>query len=297
MPEPTVIEPVQTTSTQTKPVVTAPVQTPVVEPTTQTVEPTGDILTRVTKKKEASKTPEDTAGTFKIFDDVTDPVQREKLIAREKERTADYTRKMQEVSRERATVQKQLDEMKTWTPEKIQQYCLNNPTFTSAAQQVASTQNPAGSNLTDEQFSQLTPGEKNQLSEMTRQLGELRQQNFIAAATQKDALLQTKYGDYDALKVNQTFTDFARMNPIDLKEHVYKSVFHDDHVKEAYELGKQEASTLNQTRAQASTPIGSQTLAADRRPVRDKRDTDIGYFQKLAQARIDEAKGLAAAKR
>lgn len=263
---------------------------------TATVEPAGDILARVAQKKVPLK-PENTAGTFKIFDDITDPVQRQKLIDREKERTADYTRKMQELSHQKSEFEKFKEQSQNWSPERIQKELLNNPQFVQAAQQVANIQNPAGSGLTDEQFSALTPGEKNQLLTMNQQIGELRQQNFISAMTQRDALLQAKYGDYESLKVNQAFNDLARMNALDLKEHIYKSVYHDDHVKQAYEEGKKDASTLNQTRLQASTPIGSTMLASDKRPIRDTKDTDISYFVKLSQARIAESKGLQAAKR
>ncbi len=288
------IKPTLTAPIDIKPVETAPVQTTTLDtnPTTA-VEPTGDILTRVSKKKEVK--PEDIAGTFKMFDDITDPAQRQKLIDREKERTADYTRKMQEISREREDLQSKLKDMENWTPEKVQNYLLKNPTFLQAAQQVASAQNPAGSGLTDEQFSALTPGEKNQLSDMNRQLGELRQQNFLSAMSQRDSLLQAKYGDYESLKVNQAFNDLARLNPLDLKEHIYKSIYHDQHVKDAYEEGKKDASTLNQTRAQASTLPGFSAQPASQVSPRNPKESDTAYFVRLAQARIEQRKGMQAA--
>lgn len=260
------------------------------------VEPVGDILTRVSKKKEEPKTPQDTAGTFKEFDDITDPVQKEKLIAREKERTADYTRKTQEVARQREELDKKLKESATWTPERIQKELLSNPQFLQAAQTVTSIQNPAGSGLTDEQFSALTTTEKNQLLEMNRQIGELRQQNFISALAQKDALLQTKYGDYDALKVNKGIQELSSMNPLDVREHAYKALYHDDHVKEAYELGKKEAIKLNEVRTQAatSTTNGYRTLAASEVPKKEKNENDTTYFARLAQRRIDQARGTVA---
>lgn len=262
--------------------------------TTAPAEPAGgDILTRVSQKKAPPK-PEDVAGTFKMFDDVADPVQRQKLIDREKERTADYTRKMQELSHQKQEFEKFQQESKNWSPERIQKELLNNPQFVQAAQQVATMQNPAGSGLTDEQFSALTPGEKNQLLKMNQEIGELRQQNFISAMTQRDSLLQSKYGDYEALKVNQAFNDLARMNPLDLKEHIYKSIYHDQHVKDAYEEGKKDKEVLNQTRVQASTTTGVNALASDKRPIRDKRDTDQSYFIKLADARIAERKSQTA---
>lgn len=253
------------------------------------------ILSRVTKKKEQS--PQDTSGTFKEFDDISDPVLRQKMIDREKSRIADYTRKTQEISRERERLENQLKDMENWTPEKVQNYLLKNPTFLQAAQQIAQQPgNPAGSGLTDEQFSALTPAEKSQLTQMSQQIGQLQQQNFLAAISQKDALLQAKYGDYDSLKINQGIQDLSRMNPIDIREHAYKALFHDDHVKSAYEEGKKYRDNLDKQRMQASTSSGSMsTLPASDVPKKEKGENDINYFARIAQRRIDQAKGRLAA--
>jgi hypothetical protein len=261
---------------------------------TTEAEPAGDILTRVTQKKEVPKTPEEIGGTFKMFDDVTDPVLKERLIAREKERTADYTRKTQELARQREEYERFKRDSQNWTPERIQQELLNNPRFLQAAQRVPGVQNPAGSGVTDEQFSALTPEERNQLLQDRREVQLLKQQNFISTLNQKDALLQTKYGDYDILKVNQGLQDLARMSPIDVREHAYKAIFHDEHVKAAYEMGRQERKELTQTRTQAASMPGvGQALPASDIPTRNKGENDINYFTRLAQRRIDQAKGMA----
>lgn len=283
--------------TQTTPVETISAQ-PQTPESTQIAESTGDILTRVSRKKEVPKTPQDVGGTFKEFDDIADPVMREKLINREKERVADYTRKTQDLARQREEYERFKSESQNWTPERIQRELLNNPQFLTAAQSVSAAQNPAGSGLTDEQFSALTPTEKNQLSDMNRQLGELRQQNFLSALNQKDALLQAKYGDYDALKINQGIQELSRMNPLDVREQAYKALFHDEHVRDAYEEGLKEGKGLTQQRIQAvSNSNGFNTTPASQVPKKEAKETDMAYFQRLAQRRIDEAKGLAAAKR
>lgn len=274
-------------STQTEPVQATP------------VEPAGDILTRVSKKKEFPKelTPEESAQTFKEFESITDPTLKAEAIRKYKDVQSYATKTNQEKIALEKKFQEFQDQSKNWTPERIQRELLNNPQFLQAAQSVASVQNPVNSGLTDEQFSALTPGEKNQMMQMNQQIGELKQQNFLAALNQKDALLQAKYGDYDALKINQGIQDLARMNPLDIREQAYKALLHDEHVKAAYELGKQEASTLNQTRAQASTQPGVQLSPSDKRPIRDKRDTDMSYFVKIAEARLAESKGMSATKR
>jgi hypothetical protein len=280
-----------------------PVVTPVVDNTNQvsldTQVPTEpsmeDILSKVTAKKEV-KTPQDAGGTFKDFDDITDPAIRQKMIDREKQRQADYTRKTQEVAREREEVNQQLKDMQSWDESKIQRYLLNNPSFMQAAQRLSQQpQNPAGSGLTDEQFSALTQTEKNQLFEMNRQIGELRQQNFVSAISQKDSHLQTKYGDYDSIKVNEGIQSLAKINPIDIREHVYKAIYHDDHVRAAYEEGKKYRDNLNQQRTQAvTTTNGVNMMPASDTPKKEKGENDINYFSRLAQRRIDQARSTTA---
>lgn len=288
MPEQvTTIDPAQATQADVTPVINQPASDVNVSPE----QSTDDILAKVTKKVEPKLTP-DTSGTFKEFDDITDPALKQRMIDKTKALQADYTRKTQEVAQQRTQLQTQLKEMENWTPDKVQNYLLKNPSFLQAAQTIAAQpQNPTGSGLTDEQFSALTPTEKNQMLEMNRQIGELRQQNFISAMTQKDALLQTKYGDYDSLKVNEGLQNLSRTNPLDLREHVYKAIFHDEHVKNAYEMGKKDAQGLNQQRTQAvTTATGVNMMPASDVPKKEKGENDINYFARLAQRRIDLSK-------
>lgn len=287
-------------------------ETQVIEktPITNTVEPVvvnqepvekqetaDDIIAKVTKKPEP-KTAQDNGGTFKEFDDIADPVLRDKMIAREKERIADYTRKTQAVAEKDREVQRQLSEMQTWDEHKIQKYLLNNPSFLQAAQKISSQpSNPIGSGLTDQEFSALLPAEKNQLLQMSGQIKDLQQQNFLSAMSQKDALLQTKYGDYDTLKVNQGIQDLSRMNPIDIREHAYKALFHDAHVQAAYEEGKKYRDNLNTQRTQAvTTPNVVGILPSNEIPTRSKGENDTAYFVKLAQARLAQSRGTAVKK-
>lgn len=293
-PDTAILEPAQTQTVpaaQPQPAQTTQTPSPAVGQTPAVPEPSvQDIVAKVTAKKEPK--PQDTGGTFKEFDDIADPALRERMISREKERIADYTRKTQVIAEERRAVERQQKEMESWDEHKIQKYLLNNPTFLQAAQRIAAQpSNPTGSGLTDEQFSALNPAEKNQLLTMNREISELRQQNLVSAMNQKDAALQTKYGDYDALRVNQGLHDLSRISPVDLREHVYKAVFHDDHVQAAYEMGRKEAQGLNQQRVQAATTSNGFVVSpANDRPLRNKGETDQGYFVRLADYRLAQSR-------
>lgn len=283
----TTVEVPQTTQTQTTQ--TTP------ETGTQTavvIEPsTDDIVSKITAKP-APKIID--GGTFKEFDDIVDPVQKQKLIDKAKALQADYTKKTQEVATERKAIKEQLDDMQTWDEVKVQKYLLSNPTFLTAAQKIAAgpqQDNTFGLNdFSDEQ--------KKQLMELNRQVGELRQQNFTAAMTQKDALLQSKYGDYDTLKVNEGIQNLGRINPIDIREHVYKSIFHDEHVKAAYEMGRKDGQGLNQTRTQAITSSnGSNITPSQGKIVKEKGENDQALLTRIFMNNIAKSKEQIALRR
>ena len=80
------------------------------------------------------------------------------------------------------------------------------------------------------------------------------------------------------------------MNPLDIREHVYKSLKHDEDVAAAFELGKQEARGLNQQKINAITPNGNAMSISNDLPVREKGDTDQTYFMKMATYRLAQFK-------
>ena len=92
------------------------------------------------------------------------------------------------------------------------------------------------------------------------------------------------------MQIDNTIRDLANMNPLDIREHVYKSLKHDEDVAAAYELGKNEARSLTQTKISAITPSGSTVTNSDGLPIREKGDTDQAYFQKLANFRLAQFK-------
>lgn len=279
----------QTVEAPTTSSLTTQVTPPQAEIIQTTVEPsTDDIVLRVTAKPVVK--PQDTSGTFKEFDDITDPALKQRMIDKSKALQADYTRKTQEVARERETVQNQLKEMENWTPDKVQNYLLKNPSFLQSAKLIAEQPQANTWDVPD--------ADKNQLLEMNRQITELRQQNFSAAMNQKDAYLQTKYGDYDSLKVNEGIANLSRTNPVDIREHVYKSIFHDEHVKAAFEMGRKEGQGLNQQRTQAvTTATGSNITPSQNRIVKEKGENDQALLSRILMNNIARSRETTAIRR
>lgn len=284
----------ENTAKETSPVVENNV--PVVETPIVAVEslPVVNLIDKVAqfKKHQTAKPVVDNQNSFfdyKEIEKITDPAARKFAEDAYKSMQSGFTKKTQEIADQKRSFDQKLVEMQSWTPERIQRE-LSNPQFVQAAQQYAQVNNPPDSGLTDEQFSALTPVEKSQIAALQTKISSLEQSNFKAAVTQRDSQLQTRYPDYNPTQIDSTIRDLAQMNPLDIREHVYKSLKHDEDVAAAYELGKQEARGLNQTKISAITPTGSSITTSDGLPVREKGDTDQMYFMKMANFRLAQFK-------
>jgi hypothetical protein len=281
------------TQVVTEPVINQVTPPSIVPDQSVVITPAKDLVSRVAEFKKSQVVKPTTTSTDgiildqKMIDAITDPVLKEAALNLHKSVQSDYTRKTQAVAESRKTVEAQLESMQNWTPERIQQYCLNNPSFVTAAQKIAGNQSV--STPTDE-YSAMTPQEKARIDALMSKVSTLEQSNFQATVAQRDTQLQTRYPDYNPIQIDETIKNLAQMNPLDIREHVYKSLKHDEDVAAAYELGRSEKESLNQTKINAITSSGNTVTNSDGLPTREKGDTDQMYFMKLANFRLAQFK-------
>lgn len=290
MNQATVTQPAQTSAPNTTAPVVDQVQT-----TDQTSVAAVSLLDKVNQfKSKATPTPTTAPDSQSFFDykeieKITDPVARKFAEDAYKSMQSGFTKKTQEIAEQKRQFDSKLVEMQSWTPERIQRE-LSNPAFLQAAQQYQAIQNPPNSGLTDEQFSALTTQEKAEISALKTKINSLEQSNFQSQVMQRDTQLQTKYPDYNPSQIDSVIRDLANMSPLDIREHVYKSLKHDEDVAAAYELGRQESQNLNQNRINAITPNGNMTTTSNGMPIRDPKDTDREWFAKVADFRLAQFK-------
>lgn len=254
------------------------------------VTPEPDLITKVSQfKKEPVKSIDEKPFDVKDLDTIKDPVAKALADKVYKQFQADYTRKTQEVAEQRKTLEAKLDEMKNWTPERIQNELLNNPQFVTAASQIAgrSNQNPNGS--TEEDYSVLSEGEKAKLKTLENELNQLKQVNHSAHIAQYDATLKSKYSDYDPVAIDKAIAELVSLSPAEIREYVYKAKLHDEHVKAAYEIARQERVSLNQEKIGALTTPGI-TATEDGRPVKGEKETPSQYLNRILQMRFAESR-------
>lgn len=255
--------------------------------------PVKDLVTRISdfkKSQAATKAPivegQQTFFDYKEIEKITDPIAKKFAEDAYKSMQSGFTKKTQEIADYKRSYEQKMAEIENWTPERIQRE-LNNPKFVQAAQAVAGNQSASAPT---EEFSALTPQEKARVDALMSKVSTLEQSNFQATVTQRDSQLQSRYPDYNPTQIDATIRNLAQMNPLDIREHVYKSLKHDEDVAAAYELGKSERDSLNQTKINAITSTGNTVINSEGVPMREKGDTDQAYFQKIANFRLMQFK-------
>lgn len=283
------------------PVVESPAQQISSEPKEITEQP--DLLSRVAafKKSQPTSSTDNSSDFFdyKEIENIKDPVAKEIALKAYKSMQSGLTKKTQTLAEERKSLESKLQEMNTWSPDRIQKELLNNPQFLQAAQQIAGTppQNPPNSGLTNDEFSALTDKEKAELSAIKSQnttlaneINALKQNNLQAIISQKDAQLQQKFPDYNPVDIDNSLRSLANMNPVDIREYIYKAVRFEESVKNAYEMGKLERTQLNNEKISAVSPSGISTVTSNGLPKKESNESGAAYFVRLAQARLAEAR-------
>lgn len=177
-----------------------------------------------------------------------------------------------------------------WDKNSVQEV-LNDPTFQSNIQQLQnerqSQQNPEGSGLSDEEWSYLSPKEKNMLFETRK--AQMEQSRVFNAYMQKqeyekqDSELKTRFKNYDNKKVDETFNGLLSGQLQATREHLWKVIDYDDAVKRAYQLGKKDhALDLNEKVQAVSPGAGLNITKSSDVPAKGDKESGIEYFKRLA---------------
>lgn len=249
-----------------------------------------DLITKISqfKKQEQSlpsNDPELANFDFKKIENIKDPEARGLLIQYYKDEQRKFTKKFQDLSSERKALEAERNT--PWTPERINSL-LADQSFLQAAKQVTDqSQSPTG------QDSLLNEDEKARLAKVSAletELQQIRMQNMQSTIAQKDTELKTRFADYDPVIVDSGIRDLSRLQPQEIREHVWKAVNYEKDVKTAYEMGRQEKNSSTQEKIKSLTSVYGNANPADNLPTREKGESSQDYFLKLASKRLEESK-------
>ena len=266
-----------------EPIVTpeAPIVTPVLETPVEVkaeVKPAEDLFKRVSSFKPEVKADNPFGLIKEDYDKVnTDPV----LSKFYKSMLSDYTKKTQNLAEKSKEFEKIKTEYSNWTPERIQQE-LNNPRFVESAKIVAERQAPSTWKGSQEQWSNLTDSEKVEFQGMKQEINALKMQSYQTNKLREDETLRNKYANYNPESIDIITDDLLKGKVQATREHLYKAYFHDDNVRSAYELGKQDALKENKEKTESVSYDGLSATPTKEVLTAEKNESSQNYFRRLA---------------
>lgn len=238
-----------------------------------------DLITRASQVK---LEPQPEKGIRPLEEEATNFKTVEDAIrwAEKKERAweSGYTKKFQELAELRKSLESKKTENVKWTPERIQQELLRDPTFVQAAQQVAGSQ----------EESALTADDR-KLIEETRQASLIAQQEaFRQQKMLEDEKLRTKYKNYNPEAVDIVTADLLEGKEKATREHLWKVLDYEDFGKRCYALGKQDRATEVNEKINASSPTGYTAVSNDTiKP--EKGESNSAYWNRVVAHNLVKA--------
>ena len=260
-----------------------------------------DLVTRASKvsleqpKKDESVSQDSIAFNVKDIEKIADPVAKKLAEDAYKSFQADYTRKTQALASERKNMESfkaQLDQMKSWSPQRIQEE-LNNPSFIQAAQEYqrlngvqAQQQLNPNADLTQEEFSYLSPEQQKlytKTKQMEQTLNVVNNRLQTSEVEKHDMAMKSKYANYSTDLVNDSLAKMAHLDPVTVREYVFKASDYEKAVQRAYELGRQDRKVeMNEKVNASSSNNGISVTSQGDVPTRLPKESGVEYFKRIA---------------
>lgn len=191
-------------------------------------------------------------------------------------------KKTQEFSNEKFHLQKKIEELTDWTPQRIQQL-LQDPKFVEAAQNIIQ-QNPAGSTAEYE------TEEAKEIKQLKTRLAQLEGTSFQTLMRQQDENLKSKYVNYDPQKVDIITNEMLTGKVQATREHLWKVLDYEDAIKRAYELGKQDRQQEIKTNIPAmSLSEGSPNITSGEKPEKLPNEDDRSFLRRIFLDNLNKA--------
>ena len=262
--------------------------------------------------KPAEPTPVQSEGfSVKELEAIKDPVARAAAERAYKSFQSDYTKKTQAIAEKNRELEERKKALETqavqanqktvWTADKIQKELLSDPTFVAEAQRLAQVNpapsNPASSELTDDQWSALTPVEKAKFQLMEQKMAKLEQQSKqseqqaqIAVVQQQHQALKSKFANYDSDIVDTTVRNVVDGKAQIGLEHIWKAIDYESAVNRAYELGRLDAAGKAKDKIGNMSFDGGQVSGSKSTLEPEKNESTPNFFKRLAISRLAESK-------
>lgn len=175
------------------------------------------------------------------LDDIKDPDARAFAERRIKELESGYNKKFEEVAKTRKELESQMAQAnQPWTPNRIQSL-LKDQNFLSSVQELQRSQAPTEWSGSDEEWSSLSPREKQEFDTLRRENMSTRQQVNQLLQSQEDVKLKEQFPNYDANIVNELQRGLLDGTIQATRADLWKVANYESDIERVYQLGMRDA--------------------------------------------------------
>lgn len=247
-----------------------------------------DIIKQVGSiKPEAEKSDEPALPPVNL-DEIKDPQARAYLEKRIKEMESGLNKKFMDV----ASKSKEADRIKAeyeaklnapYTPQRIQEL-LQRPDFVQSAQTLQQMAPPTNFEGNQEQWSNLSEGEKQRIQNAESLSRQTQSQLNQILMLQIDQRISNRFPDYDSKAVDGFFKEAyeGRVPDEQLREMIHKALNFDRYVTNAYKYRMEDDATLNKDKINGVSHVGLETQFSDEKPKIEKGERPRDFFRRLA---------------
>ena len=236
-----------------------------------------DLIKRASQVKLAeqpAKPPAESDNSFGLSRETWDEVQKNPTLKKYYDSMQDgFRKKTTEVSNEKYHLQKELEKLNNWTPERIQQL-LNDPKFVNAAQSIIGQQ-PSGEYESDE---------AKRIKQLENEISNIKGQGFQTLKLQQDEQLKGRYANYNPEAIDIITNDMLTGKVQATREHLWKVLDYDEAVKRAYELGKTDGQGNTKEKISAMSVGDGTSMAVPGEKLEPLQgESDRSYLSRLFQ--------------
>ena len=222
------------------------------------------------------------------LDEIKDPVARAFVEKRIKELESGVNKKFMDAANQR----KEADRIKTeyeakmnepMTPQKLKEW-LNRPDFVQSAQTLQQMAPPSNFDGNQEQWSNLSDGEKQRMANTENLSRQTQAQLNQILQFQIDQRITNRFPDYDSKAVDSFFKDAyeGRIPDEQLREMIHKAQNFDRYVTNAYKYRQEDDTKLNRERTDGMTTTGLETQTAEDKPKMKPGERSGDFFKRIS---------------
>jgi hypothetical protein len=226
------------------------------------------------------------------LDKIKDPIARKMVEERYKAWESGFNKKFIEVANmkkeleAKVTQVQQSGQFQGWSKDRIRE-ALKDPAFVASVQALQQESAPQTWEGSSDEWSALTPQEKQQFQQLNRQVNSQQAQLNSMLQAQEDEQLRKRYPNYKPEVVNSLWQGLMNGTIQATREDLWKVANHDQAIQQAYQLGLQDRKLDMSEKVNASSPASSMSVSPSNSVPEDVRKKGFGAIGRWRLAQME----------